>query len=67
MITSTLTGKRFFYDYVFGMDTNTHDLYSQMGVPIIESAMDGYNGTCRFAPHAQKRCTRETGQIPTHV
>ncbi|XP_071942688.1 uncharacterized protein [Antedon mediterranea] len=38
-------GKPYTFDYVFHMGQSTNDVYSQVAEPIIESAMDGYDGT----------------------
>ncbi|XP_033109352.1 centromere-associated protein E-like isoform X4 [Anneissia japonica] len=40
-----VAGKPYTFDYVFHMDQSTSDVYTQVAKPIIESAMDGYDGT----------------------
>ena len=37
--------RTYFYDYVFKPDTTTANVFDKMGKPIIDSALEGYNGT----------------------
>jgi len=37
--------KTFTYDYAFGMDSQQEEVYSETGYPIVESVIEGYNGT----------------------
>lgn len=35
----------FYYDKVFGMESNNREVYSELVAPVVKKALDGYNGT----------------------
>lgn len=37
--------KEFIFDYVFGIDTRQQNIYEACAFGIVESALDGFNGT----------------------
>lgn len=37
--------KKFTFDGAYGMDSNSQMIYEDLGFPLIESVLDGYNGT----------------------
>ena len=44
-VDNTTEQYQFSYHKIFGMDAQQNDVFSEMAVPIIKNAFDGYNGT----------------------
>lgn len=45
------TPKQYTFDHSYGIDSTQKEIYEQIGKPIVDSAMEGYNGAyfgCRF-------------------
>ncbi|XP_002739717.2 uncharacterized protein LOC100369687, partial [Saccoglossus kowalevskii] len=44
-VTLKSVSKSYYFDRVFDSHETTNDVYSEIGLPIVQSAMDGYHGT----------------------
>ena len=44
-ITNTSNLKSFKFDYVYGEKANQKEIYEDTAYPLVESVLDGYNGT----------------------
>jgi hypothetical protein len=45
--------KEYFYDFAFGSESGTGDVYQKLAMPITDAALEGFNGTI-FACEASR-------------
>ena len=41
-----MSGRKFTYDYVYGVDSTQKQVYDEAAYGLVESVLEGYNGKC---------------------